>query len=425
VQGDLQKWHPLPPLVGTAGFRKLLPPVRNRARLSNSAEICLQHAGASDRFFIPAALSDQRLGPIAAESFPFDIGYGYHFDAYLVGTFLRDHAKGMGVHHLQRHVAKVELTHEGDVAHLLTGDGETIAADFFIDSSGFRSAILQEALEEPFQSFADNLFNDSAVVMPTPSDPTGTNPHTTATAFSAGWVWNIPLTNRTGNGYVYSSNHISDDAAETELRTHLGLLEADTQARHLKMKVGRVARSWVKNCLAVGLSQGFIEPLEATALHIVQTTVETFLAAWGANDREKFNADIASRYEGIRDYIVCHYRVNRRCDTDYWRENATNQNLSDNLKAVLTAWFTGQDLTAEIDRLGIASHYHTLSWHCLLAGYGTFPNDDKIKPPGDDIQHFDMAEIDDFVRRCAMNFSDHKGLLDILQLNTLDVGQAA
>jgi tryptophan 6-halogenase len=376
-----------------------------------------------DRFFIPTALSGRRLGPIPAEGFPFDIGYGYHFDAYLVGAFLRDYAKGLGVTHLQRHVAKVELTDGGDVAHLLTSDGEAITAEFFIDSSGFRSAIIQEALGEPFQSFADNLFNDSAVVMPTPSDPTGTNPHTTATALSAGWAWKIPLTNRTGNGYVYSSHHISDDAAETELRTRLGLLESDTQARRLKMKVGRVAQSWVKNCLAVGLSQGFIEPLEATALHIVQTTVEAFMVGWNANDRKKFNANIAARYEGIRDYIVCHYRVNRRSDTEYWRENAANQNLSDNLKAVLTAWFSGQDLTTEIDRLGIASYYHTLSWHCLLAGYGTFPDDTKIKPPGDDIQHFDMADVDDFVRRCVLNFTDHKNLLDAMQPNIAHVGK--
>jgi hypothetical protein len=256
--------------------------------------------------------------------------------------------------------------------------------------------------------------------MPTPADPSGTNPHTSATALSAGWTWDIPLTNRTGNGYVYSSRYIDKDAAETELRAHLGMLDSEVGARHLTMKVGRVERSWVGNCLAVGLSQGFIEPLEATALHIVQATVEGFIGAledggFTPAGRDAFNARIAGRYDGIRDYIVCHYRVNRRTDTQYWRDNAANQNLSDNLKAVMTSWFRGEDLGATIAELDIGKYYSSLSWHCLLAGYGTFPDDAKITLPGDDIQRVNMAQMDDFLARCAMNFTDHKLLLEAMQ----------
>ena len=373
-----------------------------------------------DRFFLPALLSAQRLGPIPAESFPFDVSYGYHFDAYLVGAVLRDHAtKMLGVRHLERHVESVKVSETGQVTTLVTRKGECITGDWFIDCSGFRGSIIQEALGEPFISFGDNLFNDSAVVMPTPADPEGTNPHTCATALSAGWAWDIPLTNRTGNGYVYSSRYIDKDAAETELRRHLGTLDSDTQARHLSMKVGRVERSWVGNCLAVGLSQGFIEPLEATALHIVQATVEGFVAAleqsgFTPEGRDAFNARIGARYDGIRDYIVCHYRVNRRTDTQYWRENAMNQNLSDNLKAVMTSWFRGEDLSATIAELDIGKYYSSLSWHCLLAGYGTFPDDTKITPPGDDIVHVDMAAHDEFLRRCALNFRDHRTCLQTM-----------
>jgi glycine/D-amino acid oxidase-like deaminating enzyme len=370
-----------------------------------------------DRFFLPAVLSAKRLGPIPAENFPFDVTYGYHFDAYLVGAVLRDHAKTLGVRHLERHIAKVDVGEDGQVRALVPAEGEAISGDWFIDCSGFRSSIIQEALGERFISFADNLFNDSAVVMPTPADPSGINPHTSATALSAGWAWDIPLTNRTGNGYVYSSRYIDKDAAETELRRHIGTLDSDVEARHLSMKVGRVERSWVGNCLAVGLSQGFIEPLEATALHIVQATVEGFIGAMDQGGfapvyRADFNARIGARYDGIRDYIVCHYRVNGRTDTQYWRENAANQNLSDNLKAVMTSWFRGEDLGQTIDELGIGKYYSSLSWHCLLAGYGVFPDDAKIKPPGDDIQKLDMAKLDEFLRRCALNFSDHKKLLD-------------
>lgn len=372
-----------------------------------------------DRFFLPSVLSAKRLGPIAAESFPFDIGYGYHFDAHLVGAVLREHAIGLGVQHLQRHVEHIEVGETGDVTALVVREGEHIDGDWFVDCSGFRGGIIQQALGERFISFGDNLFNDSAVVMPTPADPSGTNPHTSASALSAGWAWDIPLTNRTGNGYVYSSKYIDKDAAETELRKHIGTLDSDVEARHLQMKVGRVERSWVGNCIAVGLSQGFIEPLEATALHIVQATVEGFISALQAGgfkpaEREAFNARIAARYEGIRDYIVCHYRVNRRSDTEYWRDNAANNNLSDNLKAVMTSWFRGEDLGAMIAKLDIGKYYSNLSWHCLLAGYGTFPDDAKIAPPGDDVLHIDMAGIEDFLRRCAMNFTDHKKLLDVM-----------
>ncbi len=372
-----------------------------------------------DRFFLPAHLSANSLGPVAAESFPFDVSYGYHFDAYLVGAVLRDHAKTLGVSHLERHVETVDVSETGLVTALLARDGERIGGDWFIDCSGFRGSIIQQALGERFIPFAHNLFNDSAVVMPTPADPHRINPHTSATALSAGWAWDIPLTNRTGNGYVYSSRYLDSDAAETELRTHLGMLDSPVEARHLSMKVGRVDQSWVGNCLAVGLSQGFIEPLEATALHIVQATVEGFIAAleqdgFGVAKRDDFNRHIAARYEGIRDYIVCHYRVNRRTDTQYWRDNAANNNLSDTLKAVMTSWFRGEDLGATIAELDIGKYYSSLSWHCLLAGYGTFPDDAKILPPGADIVPVDMATIDDFQRRCALNFMDHKALLDVM-----------
>ncbi len=129
----------------------------------------------------------------------------------------------------------------------------------------------------------------------------------------------------------------------------MGLSEGEAEPRFLKMKVGRMAQSWRGNCLAAGLAQGFIEPLEATALHIVIATALEFAEAWERGGftpqhRDQFNADVAARYDAIRDYIVAHYRLNQRRDTAYWRDNAANQHLSDGLKAMLTAWFTHQDM---------------------------------------------------------------------------------
>ena len=368
-----------------------------------------------DRFLLPARLAAASCAPQPDERFPFEVSYGYHFDAHKVGAFLGGHATGkLGVVHLQRRVATVERAANGDIAALVCDDGERIAGGFFLDSSGFRSLLFEQTLGVPFVPFAENLFNDRAVVMPTPRDPDAPlASQTRATALSAGWVWNIPLTSRTGNGYVYSSRHLSQEQAEAELRAHLGVGEEGT-ARHLKMRVGRVAQSWSHNALAVGLAQGFIEPLEATALHIVIATVEAFLDAVDADGftpaaRDPFNTRIAARYDGVRDYIVAHYRLNQRGQdsTGYWAEARSVPHLSDTLKGLMSAWFTGADMAALVEQTGIARYYSAISWHCLMAGYGTFPDDARLTPPGPDVERIDMARIDDFLNRCALNFRSH------------------
>ena len=361
-----------------------------------------------DAFFLNSRLAADALAPLPADNFPFAVHHGYHFDAHLVGEVLREHATGRGVVHRQARVAGVLLAEEGGIAHLATEDGETIAADLFVDASGFRATLIQQALGVPFRSFADNLFADRAVVMPTPAGRHGPAVHTTATALSSGWAWDIPLTTRTGNGYVYSSAHLSPEHAERELRAHLQVGD-DVETRHLTMKVGRVERSWAHNCLSIGLAQGFLEPLEATALHIVQATVEGFIHAFTAGGftpahRDAFNTGIAERYEGIRDYIVAHYRLARRTDTGFWRDNIAHDRLSESLKSVMTCWFTGGDLVATVDRLGIAGYYSALSWGCLLAGYGQFPGAGRLRAAPSPA---DMAAIERFLGSCAANFPPH------------------
>ena len=371
-----------------------------------------------DRFFFLARLARENKAPVPPDSFPFDIGYGYHFDAQLVGRYLRDHAKSvLGVVHLERTILSVTLNGDGIVKALVTNDAEEITGDFFIDCSGFRGTIIQKAMQTKFLPFSSNLFNDRAVAMPSANEGAAIASETKATALSNGWAWHIPLTNRAGNGYVFSSKYLDKDAAETELRTHLGLLDSDVEARHLTMNVGRLQNSWVKNCLAVGLSQSFIEPLEATALHIVQSSIMGFIEAYepslaDPNVAARFNSEIGDRIEGIRDYIVAHYRMNQRQDTQYWRDNAANQNLSDALKAVMTCWFTGGELEREIERMGLDRYYSALSWHCLFAGYGSFPSDSKMQPPEDGLPLSNMDKIDDFVTGCAANFTDHAMFLN-------------
>ena len=365
-----------------------------------------------DRYFLNGVLARQRLAPVSPDHFPFRMAYGYHFDATEIGRFLRDWGVARGVLHIEGTMGEVVQDAAGDIRALHTTDGREIAGDFFVDSTGFRSLLCQQALGVAFLPFAENLFNDSAVVVQTPHDDAPIECHTTSTALGAGWVWRIPLTHRIGNGYVYSSRYIDDDRAELELRRHLGLAENAPPLRRLKMKVGRIERPWVRNCLAVGLSQGFIEPLEATALHIVHETVERFVEAFthghfGDSLRDEYNARINARFDGVRDYIVAHYRMSSRSDTEYWRDCSSNEKLSPSLRCLLEAWFAGENLDQEIRRQDIGRYFSTASWHCLLGGYGAYPDPAQLRAPSDAERRYDLAKIDDFLRRCALNFPAH------------------
>jgi hypothetical protein len=264
----------------------------------------------------------------------------------------------------------------------------------------------------PVVSFAENLFNDSAVVFPTPR-PDDVAPQTLSTALNTGWAWTIPLTSRVGNGYVYSSRYTTADDAERELRKFTGVGDdAEVEARHLKMKVGQVARHWQANCVAVGLSQGFIEPLEATALQLVFDTIKGFIWAleggnFTAEKRDEFNADVTGRFDGVRDYIVAHYVLNSRNDSDYWRDNADNDKLSRSLYDVISTWTASKNLTDELKRQNIGHYYPTISWHCLLGGYGIYPPQEGLQTDNPGNQRVKVDEIREFIRRCSLNYTPH------------------
>jgi tryptophan 6-halogenase len=361
-----------------------------------------------DGYFLASLLARQGKSPHSHPDFPFAPSYGYHFDAYKLGAFLRSKCVERGVQHLDRKIADVALDANGDVAALIGEDGSRIVGDFFVDCSGFRGMIGQEKLGTAFMSYGESLFNDRAVVMPSAA-PEVPSPQTDATAMTAGWRWTIPLTSRTGNGYVYSSAHISDDDAEAELRSAVGLIDSDTPARKLTMKVGRVSESWSRNCLSAGLAQGFLEPLEATALHIVIATAMEFVSAYqsggySAKHRQKFNDAIAARYDGIRDYITGHYRLNQRAVNDYWRDNAANAALSDQLKAMISAWFTQGDLAEANNAAYDQNYYSNASWHCLFAGYGSLPAAEKMAELPPQIRAADTAAITAMLSKCANNF---------------------
>lgn len=368
-----------------------------------------------DRFFIASALAARNLAPKPAYPFPFDVWYGYHFDAVLLGQFLQKKALERGVRHRSCHVRHVQLDERGDIAAMVTDAGDTIVADFFVDCSGFAGVLIQQALQTPFVSFAENLFNDAAVAMPTPLGDDIPS-QTVSTALKNGWAWKIPLTERFGNGYVYSSAFCSADEAERELREHLGLIDSPTPARHLKMKVGRVTRHWNRNCLAVGLSQGFIEPLEATALLFIQQTVADFVAALEAGDmsetaQDRFNQRVNDHFEGTRDYIVTHYKTSSRNDSDYWRANASNTRLSAPLQELFRMWLSGRNIVPDVSQQKLGKGYPVFSWYCILSGMGIFPEPEQMRAPTPREARYRMAEIDNLLARSALNFRGQKEVL--------------
>ncbi len=368
-----------------------------------------------DNYFLETYLTRNNLGPIPAESFPFAVAYGYHFDATLVGQFLAEKAVARSVKRIFGTLTEVLLGSNGELSAVRLNDDSLLVADFFIDCSGFKSLLLQDALKVSFKSFRENLFNNAAVVMPSAISEI-IPPETKSTALSNGWAWKIPLTNRYGNGYVYSADYITPYQAETELRQHLGLVDSDVVARHLQMKVGRAEKHWEKNCVAVGLSQGFIEPLEATALALSFETITLFMKHYEngfyTNKFDAvFNREINAKFDGVRDYIVCHYKANQRKDTDYWRDNAVNTKVSESLNKILYLWRTSQNFAKDMHINNLEGSYQAKSWACLLAGYGVLPPlelntiSTAYKPPND------MNQLADFIRRCGLNFKKHNELL--------------
>lgn len=342
----------------------------------------LQKAGVNayahpDHYFVTAEMARKFKAPKSTKYPDLDIDYGYHFDSGLLGAFLREKAIKSGLSHIVDDIESVNLDNLGRIQSVSTKCSGELKADLYVDCTGFRSLLLQQALAVPFNSYQENLFNDSAVTIATGIEHT-LPVETKSTALSAGWAWRIPLTNRFGNGYVYSSRYITEQEAEDELKAHLNIKESETvEVRHLKMKVGRVEQHWYKNCLAVGLSQGFIEPLEATALMLVQHTIEEFIeinndqTKDGLIAQQEYNAQINKMMEGIRDYIVTHYVTNTRNDSLYWQD-CRNAKKSSNLTELLEAWDNNENFETTLNKLDHELVYLRPSWYVLLMGVGRF-----------------------------------------------------
>ncbi len=253
--------------------------------------------------------------------------YAYHFDAGLYAAYLRQYAEARGLVRSEGKVVDVQTDAEsGDIVALGLESGEVVTGDLFIDCSGFRARLIGESLGTAWQDWSHWLPCDRAVAVPSPlrsGEPSPIPPYTRATALEAGWQWRIPLQHRMGNGYVYASAFLSDDAAAARLIGNLdGAAIADV--RPLRFQAGRRAASWSRNCVAVGLASGFLEPLESTSIYLAQIAIDTLIDLFPAKRidaalRSEFNRLVDSEYDRVRDFLILHYHANNRDQGALWR----------------------------------------------------------------------------------------------------------
>ena len=301
------------------------------------------------------------------------LAYAYHFDAGLYAGLLRTHAEQQGVKRLEGTIERVELCEQsGFVTHLHLDDATKISADLFIDCSGLHGLLIDKALNTGFEDWSHWLPCDRAIVVPSESATT-IKPYTQSIAHQAGWQWRIPLQHRTGNGIVYASKHMSDQQAEACLLSNLDGKPL-AEPRRITFKTGRRLQQWHKNVVSIGLSSGFLEPLESTSIHLIQTAIIRLVKHFphhGIKQQEidSFNRQAKIEIERIRDFIILHYKLNGRDDSDFWRM-CRRMAIPDSLSQKISLFEHSGKLYRDYDDL-----FTEVAWQQVMLGQGIMPRD--------------------------------------------------
>ena len=336
-------YHPfsLPQSFGDFNLAKYWQLVRDKISFADA--VCQQ-----------GQLCDRGLAAkqISTPEYAFNVNYGYHLDAGKFADFLKKHCvEKLDVVHVLDNVTQVNSRPNGDIESLETEHKDIINGDLFIDCTGFASVLIGQHYGVPYNSVSNVLYNDSALAVQAPykntDDPIAS--HTLATAQSAGWIWNIGLQNRRGIGHVYSSKYISDDNAERELRNYLepivGRSEAEQlSVRKISINPGHRSEFWHRNCVAIGLSAGFVEPLEASALVLVEYSARMIAEQMPENrdvmslTAKRFNEKFTNHWRRIIDFLKLHYLLNQQNDDAYWQNNRNIDSVPVSLQESLTLW---------------------------------------------------------------------------------------
>ncbi|CAN5167494.1 tryptophan 7-halogenase [soil metagenome] len=336
-----------------------------------------------------------------------NVRYAFHFDAGLYAAYLRKYAEAKGVVRHEGKVVDVALRGaDGFVESVTMDDGAVVEADLFIDCSGFRGLLIEQALKTGYQDWSRWLPCDRALAVPCERVAAPT-PFTRSTARPAGWQWRIPLQYRTGNGYVYSSAHISDDEAARTLMDNLdGKALADP--RPLRFVTGRRNRFWNRNVVALGLASGFMEPLESTSIHLVQSGIAKLLAmfpdrSFDPVEIDRYNRLVGEEYERIRDFLVLHYNATTRDDSSFWNYVRT-MDVPDGLKEKYDIYRGRGRIFRENDEL-----FTDTSWFAVMAGQNLWPA--SYDPVADILDAAEtrkrLASIAGVIRTCVDQMPPH------------------
>ena len=322
----------------------------------------LSHYSANEIAARAGRMDTHAAGPGIAE-----VPYAYHFDAGLYAQFLRTYAEARGVTRIEGTIAGASRTDQGDIASVQLGDGRSAAGDFFIDCSGFRGLLIEQELKTGYEDWRHWLPCNRAVAVP--CAPSGNfTPYTRTTARKAGWQWRIPLQHRIGNGHVFCSDYISEDEATATLLANLDG-EPLAEPRSIPFVTGRRKALWNRNVLAIGLSSGFLEPLESTSIHLIQSAITRLLTVFPGEPIDPkvvagFNARAAEEFEVIRDFLVLHYWANQRNGEPFW-DRMRGLELGETLRQRIAEFEAANQIQPRLDEL-----FTEVAWLQVLVGQG-------------------------------------------------------